>query len=237
MGRLILLMRKTWTEGKHPRDERGRFSLASDTGLAAPLGNNISEEKQAAIWQRLESLTVPILKVEYSIAEYNKYFPEGTVKTPIKIVKMGSDQFAKLGRKDSGGRQSYIGAAYQTLTDPVAIIKEGNDDVYTKSFTNEKGFSTFMSVEKDKEDGRFVVTNYMRHKEEIAKKIKRADSIAFLKNDRGSPARMDKGGVPHAIDSHTPILSPKPLKKSSPRLMIKRSLVQEMAGRQRQAND
>jgi hypothetical protein len=106
------------------------------------------------------------------------------------------------------------------------VIKEGNDDVYIKSFTGEKGVSTFVSVEKDKEDGRFVVTNYIRHKNEVVKKIKWASSIAYLKDDRGGPARMDKEGVPHANSSHTFTVSPEPLKKSRPKIkfVIKKSL-------------
>jgi hypothetical protein len=128
---------------------------------------------------------------------------------------MGVDQFEKLGRKDGGERQSYIGAAYQTLTDPVVILKEGTDTVYIKSFTNENGISTFLSVEKDKEDGRFVVTNYKRHKKEVLKKIKRADGVIYLKdNVDGNPASMDKEGIPRVNDSHTSIVSADGLKKS-----------------------
>ncbi|GHT70308.1 hypothetical protein FACS1894110_21620 [Spirochaetia bacterium] len=117
---------------------------------------------------------------------------------------MGTDQFAKLGRKDKGARQSYIGAAYQTLTDPIVVIKEGDDDIYIKSFISEDGISTFISVEKDKENGRFIVTNYKRRRKEVEKKIKKADSIVYLKDNRGSPARMDKEGVPRAESFHTP---------------------------------
>jgi len=160
-----------------------------------------------------------MIEVEYSKEEYNRFFKGGYVKTPIKIVKMGADQFEKLERKDKGARKSYIGAAYQTLTDPVLIIKEGNDDVYIKSFLNKKGFSTFVSVEKNKEDDRFVVTNYFRHKSEVLKKIKWADGVVYLKDSvDGSPARMDKEGVPHAESSHTPIISHEPGKKSSSKI-------------------
>jgi hypothetical protein len=166
--------------------------------------------------KKLEEFAVPMIEVEYSKEEYNRFFKGGYVKTPIKIVKMGAEQFEKLERKDKGTRKSYIGAAYQTLTDPVVIIKEGNDDVYIKSFLNKKGFSTFVSVEKNKEDDRFVVTNYFRHKSEVLKKIKWADGVVYLKDSvDGSPARMDKEGVPHAESSHTPIISHEPDEKSS----------------------
>ncbi|MDR1904383.1 MAG: hypothetical protein LBQ88_19130, partial [Treponema sp.] len=175
----------------------------------------ISQEQQEEAKKKLEELAVPMMEVEYTHAEYNKLFRRGEIKTPIKTVKMGVDQFSKLGSRDGGNRKSYIGAAYQTLTDPVVVIKEGNDDVYIKSFIGENGISTFISVEKDKEDGRFVVTNYKRKKDEILKKIKKADGIVYLKDDSGSPARMDKEGVPHASGSHTSTVSPESGEKSS----------------------
>jgi hypothetical protein len=95
------------------------------------------------------------------------------------------------------------------------MIKKGNDDVYIKSFTTKNGISTFMSVEKDKRDGRFIITNYRRHKNEIIRKIKWADGILYIKEDSGSPASMDKEGIPHADSSHTSSLSPDSPKKSS----------------------
>ena len=203
-----------------PKDEKGKGQEKTPEGkkqAGARQGavSGISPEQQKEAEKKLEDLAVPMMEVEYSNDEYNRLFPEGTVKTPIKTVKMGADQFAKLGRKDNGGRQSYIGAAYQTLTDPVVIIKEGNDDVYIKSFAEKDGIATFISVEKDKDDGRFVVTSYKRKKSEVIKKIKRADSVAYLKDDRGSPARMGKEGVPHADSSHTSTLSPDSGEKSS----------------------
>jgi hypothetical protein len=176
----------------------------------------ISPEQQAEVKKKLENLAVPMMEVGYSKDEYNRLFPEGIVKTPLKTVKMGSDQFAKLGRKDSGGRQSYIGAAYQTLTDPIVVIKEGNDDVYIKSFTGENGIKTFVSIEKDKEDGRFIVTNYRRKEQEILKKIKRADSIAYIADDRGSPAGGNEGKpLAGEGDNHLSIVSPDSPERSS----------------------
>jgi hypothetical protein len=251
--------------------EKARGEVRNHALSIAMRGNKNAKRgsvKSRAI-ARLDRYAVPMMEVEYSREAYNKLFKGGYVKTPINTVKMGTDQFEKLGRKDSGGRRSYIGAAYQTLTDPVVILKEGTDDVYIKSFVTKSGISTFMSVEKDKADGRFVVTNYMRHKKEIIRKIKWADSIAYLKGNRGSPANgvcephrskvsphnmkksseikwadgvvylkgnvdgspacMDKEGVPHATSSHTSTVSRKPLKKSNKkRFVIKKSVADEI---------
>ena len=212
MGKLILVMKspyyraflhKVWDENKHPRSDDGRFSEG---------GMDLNAQRTRIV-ESLDAMAAPMLEMEYTPENYNEYFKGGYVKTPLGIVKMGADQFAKLGRRE---RKSYIGAAYQTLTDPVVVIREGTDNIYIKSFINNDGVSTFVSVEKDKEDGRFVVTNYMRHKKEVEKKIKRADGIVYMKGDvDGSPARMGKGGVPHAEGSHTFIVLHKPKKKSS----------------------
>jgi hypothetical protein len=176
----------------------------------------IDPEQQAEVKKKLEDLAVPMMEVEYSKDEYNRLFPEGTVKTPLKTVKMGSDQFAKLGRKDSGDRQSYIGAAYQTLTDPIVIIKEGDEDVYIKSFTGKNGIKTFVSVEKNKDDERIIVTNYRRNEREILKKIKWADSIAYLKDNRGGPAGGNEGKpLADEGDNHLSTVSPESGEKSS----------------------
>jgi hypothetical protein len=197
-------MRKAWEERRHPRTDNGRFTNGAEEGRAVqPKGANVknvssvdSIKKILAI-ASLEKKAVPMMAVEYSEEEYNRLF------------KMGANQFSELGRKDDGGRQSYIGAAYQTLTDPVIVIKEGDADVYIKSFIRKKGISTFISVEKDKEDGRFIVANHMRHKDEVIKKIKWADGVVYLKDSvGGSPARMDKRGYPHAKSSHTSTVSP-----------------------------
>jgi hypothetical protein len=202
------------------------YYYADDEGKSAEDGdppNAEAQESQKESFQKqkervienLDKMAVPMMSVAYSKDEYNRLFPKGTVETPIGTVKMGVDQFAKLGRRDDGKRQSYIGAAFQTLTDPVVILQEDTDDIYIKSFINENGVSTFMSVEKDQADGRFVVTNYLRHKKEVIKKIKKVDSIVYIKDDRGNPARMSKEGVPHADGSHTDTVSHKTEKESS----------------------
>jgi hypothetical protein len=224
-ARLALLKATSgFEESKHNRDGKGRFSAQGGTAS----GNELAE--------KLDMFAVPMMEMEYSRENYNKLFKGGFVKTPIGTVRMGSDQFDKLARKDGGARKSYLGAAWQTLTDPVMVIGEGDDRVYIKSFSGDKGFSTFVSVEKNKEDGRFVITNYMRHKSEVLKKIKWADGVIYQKdNVDGGPARMDKGGIPHAESSHTPTVSPDPLKKSSgrkgKRLLVKSSLAKQIMGR------
>ena len=64
------------------------------------------------ITEKLETMAVPIDEREFTIDEYRKVFPQGTVKTPIGKVKIGKNQFSKLAEKDDGKRQGLIGAMY-----------------------------------------------------------------------------------------------------------------------------
>jgi hypothetical protein len=131
------------------------------------------EEQIATVFRSLEKLSVPMQTRTHTREEYNKLFPQGTAQTPIATVKLGKDLFDKINRKDDGKRQNLLGALYQTLSDPIAIIKEGSDDVYIKSFTksDKQGVFVVLSVEKDENDERVVVTIYRRKMREVKNKI------------------------------------------------------------------
>lgn len=85
--------------------------------------------------KKLKLFAVPMQKIEFSRDTYKRLFPGDKVKTPIENVKLGEHQYEKLKAR---GREEYLGAVYQTLTDPVVVIEteKGNDRVrlYTKSF-------------------------------------------------------------------------------------------------------
>lgn len=171
-------------------------------------GEKTGDAQNAALWQRIKRILLisakPMDMREYSPVEYTKLFPQGFVQTPLKEVKLGKDLFSKLGRKDSGARQALIGALYQTLKHPVVVIKEGDDYVFIKSFCkdNKSGYAAVIAVEKPEKNGRIVVTAYRRKEREIAKKIKKADSIVYV-DDRGSRANESKSrcrSVSHNIE-------------------------------------
>jgi hypothetical protein len=87
---------------------------------------------------------------EFTNEEYNRVFSRGTVITPIGVVKIGRNQFSKLAKKDGGSRQGLIGAMYQTLLDPVVIIREREKerlaDIFIKSFIVGEGKKESITV-------------------------------------------------------------------------------------------
>jgi hypothetical protein len=155
-------------------------------------------ELQQKIIDSLASLAVQMDSREFSREEYNRLFPRGTVETPLGTVKLGANQFEKLEDKDQGKRQGLIGAMYQTLSDPVAIIRETQEgkeaDVFIKSFCKEGeagGFSTVMSIVVDIEGQRIAISTYKRKAREVIKKIKKADGIVYVKDGGGSRTNRD----------------------------------------------
>jgi len=149
------------------------------------------------ILEKLVFFAVPMEKSEFTNEEYNRVFSRGTVETPIGEVKLGKNQFSKLAEKDGGSRQGLIGAMRQTLTDPVVIINEIEEDrkanVFIKSFTVEedkkeslKDVSLIVAVVVNIQETKIVISTYKRKRREVVNKIKKADGIVYIKDNRGS---------------------------------------------------
>jgi tRNA(Ile)-lysidine synthase TilS/MesJ len=146
----------------------------------------------ARILGLLDVLAVPVHETSFSIEVYNQFFPRGTITTPVGEVKLGKNQFQKLEEKDSGKRRPLIEAMYQTLSDPIIIIAEHEDDrfanVFIKSFKKEgeRDFDTIMSVVVTIGEEKIAISTYKRKKREVLNKIKKADGIIYIKDDSGS---------------------------------------------------
>ena len=149
------------------------------------------------ILEKLVSLAVPMEKSEFTNDEYNRVFSRGIVNTPIGEVKLGKNQFSKLAEKDGGARQGLIGAMRQTLSDPVVIIRESEEerkaDVFIKSFTvdEEKNESLIVAVVVNIQGTKVVISTYKRKRREVVNKIKKADGIVYIKDNGGSLTNED----------------------------------------------
>jgi hypothetical protein len=241
MGKRIFFIRKSWKENLHPRDGHGRFSFAPDNGQNPPMGNtavNLNEFKDE-IKHTLIDTAVPRMKVGYTEENFKKLFGKwNRVDTPIGGVTVPHSQFIKLEKEK---REGWLGAMYQTITDPVVIIQESPErKLYIKTFTPErKGVITFLSVIIEDGNNRVNISNHEKDINNILNKIKKAgdvvykkptntgvDSLTFGKSlRRVLSAGGNYGDQPLAIKgiNHLSIISQESLKKSSPRLIIKMS--------------
>jgi len=192
MGKMALLMRKSWKEELHPRDGGGQFAHAPDTGMNPPAGNGTAHlaELKDAIRHDLENMAVPRLKVDYTEENFKKLFGEwNRVDTPAGRVTVPHSQFEKLEKEN---RKGWLGAMYQTITDPVLVIQESPErKLYVKAFTPEKkGVITFLSVVIEKDKSQVNITNHEKDMANVLNKIKKADAVVYKK-----PATIGGGSL------------------------------------------
>jgi hypothetical protein len=148
-------------------------------------------ERISRITAKLESMAIPMEVISFSIDEYRKVFPQGTVQTPIGEVKKDKNQFSKLAEKDYGKRQGLIGAMRQTLSDPIVIIQEEKSGrkayLFIKSFIKGEKTNIIVSVVVTIENDKIVISTYKRKKREVLSKIKMAGVMTYEKGHGASP--------------------------------------------------
>jgi len=145
---------------------------------------DVKIENLTRIMAKLEAMVLPIGFKEFSKDEYEKSFPEGTIKTPLGIVKLGAHQFEKMDKK---GRKGLIASMYFTLNDPVVIFLEARGDkeakIYIKSFRELGSLKTIyvMSVVAHIDGQAIAISTGRRKRKQIIKGIEMARSILYEK--------------------------------------------------------
>ncbi|MDR0475122.1 MAG: hypothetical protein LBH43_15795, partial [Treponema sp.] len=139
------------------------------------------QENTAVLKERIknkfEETAVPMEKYEFSEENFQKLFPNGKVKTPLGEVKLGEHQYQKL---ESKGRQEYLGAVFQTLSDPVIIIEtERNEQkakLYLKSF-EDKNTQIVVSVVVDINGKPVSISTHRREMNNALNAIKKGNIL------------------------------------------------------------
>lgn len=147
---------------------------------------------QKALALSLEKNVSPLKELELNRENWNKMFPDGTVKTPVGTVKLGENQFDKLRRND---RNNLLAAMYETLLNPALILeKETLDEksgefrpvnVYGKSFihedSNHKRAVESVVIFKDGEN--ISISTHNKNIKDFVKQIKTADQIIYADSE------------------------------------------------------
>lgn len=147
---------------------------------------------QKALALSLEKNVSPLKELELNRENWNKMFPDGTVKTPVGTVKLGENQFDKLRRND---RNNLLAAMYETLSNPALILeKETLDEksgefkpvnVYGKSFihedSNHKRAVESVIIFKDGEN--ISISTHNKNIKDFVKQIKTADQIIYADSE------------------------------------------------------
>lgn len=147
---------------------------------------------QKALALSLEKNVSPLKELELNRENWNKMFPDGTVKTPVGTVKLGENQFDKLRRND---RNNLLAVMYETLSNPALILeKETLDEksgefkpvnVYGKSFihedSNHKRAVESVIIFKDGEN--ISISTHNKNIKDFVKQIKTADQIIYADSE------------------------------------------------------
>jgi len=139
--------------------------------------------------KKLEQLAEPMRQYDFTRSNYDELFPRGIIITPIGNVKLGKHQFDKLREKR---RENLLGAMYQTLSDPIAIVEETKNDkkalLYTKTFkesssSNEGAgkIKTAVSVVVTIDNINVAISTHRRSLRHVLQKIKDAASVIYQK--------------------------------------------------------
>ena len=177
-------------EYQKPNDEDLTFYYEKFEKEAANENEVVQLQKAFAL--SLEKNVSPLKELELNRENWNKMFPDGTVKTPVGTVKLGENQFDKLRRND---RNNLLAAMYETLSNPALILeKETLDEksgefrpvnVYGKSFihedSNHKRAVESVVIFKDGEN--ISISTHNKNIKDFVKQIKTADQIIYADSE------------------------------------------------------
>lgn len=150
----------------------------------------LTDEIKNELLNKLYNNSEKMIEVEYNREEYNKLFPRGCIQTPIGEVKLSPHQFERFGDKDNGKRKWLLGALYQTLKNPLIVIKDIDSKgrfskLFIKSLEDKNSKKRIMiSVVPTIDDIQVVVSSGLRKLKQIEHKIKLASSF-YYKEDGG----------------------------------------------------
>jgi len=143
------------------------------------------------------------------LAEFGE---NGIVQTPIGEVKMGDNQYLKMGAKNRGAE---FGMVKPTLANPDVIIEEKDSRenvereyvlLFVKSFIiSDRKITHFESVTVSKDGNEVVVSNHIVNKGALKNKLSQ-NPIIYASPANGSEMRLAKNqlsGLPDIVPTQT----------------------------------
>ena len=181
--------------GQAKRGVRAHIGVSDHlkSGLAEKiiLGGYMNEEERLEeldfLKKRLKRKFVemedPMKQIEFTRENYKKLFPDNRITTPIGSIKIGEHQYEKLEVKKL---QDYLGAMYQTLTDPIVIIKKednrGKAQLFSKSFEHRpKKKDGVISVIADIDGENVSISTHPKYLKRVIDEIKNAADLVYEK--------------------------------------------------------
>lgn len=208
MGKVILLMRKAWAEGPHPRAGNGRFTLAPDTGMNPP-GEN-GGKRPASLKNTIHTIlygTAAEKKAlegkHYHLADTPPFMKD--LEPPIKgeyfTVKYGVISHHKNKDADHNLSEQEWLALCDAITKPFAITtREGGHSLFTELKHNNKPVMVGIELK-----GRMIEVNAI--KTAYAAKSTKGEKIIYT-SEKITPEQGIFLGRPNSAKKPTGVTSP-----------------------------
>lgn len=194
----------------------------------AMIGRSLTEREATELIERMEATAEVAPTIELTPENWIAQFGEdGTVETPIGIVKMGENQYFKMARQ---GRESKLGMVKPTLQNPNVVVEDyrpatdgaserDTSYIFVKTFSKEDGsrYYYFTSVTVRKEGREVVISNQERSDKRISKLLQQG-KVAWIDNgilhpkaqvgksvslnDSSNPTDSDNGTAMLGINSY-----------------------------------
>ncbi|MCU6767842.1 LPD5 domain-containing protein [Barnesiella propionica] len=167
------------------------------------IGRSLSEQEATDLIAQMEANAEVASTIELTPENWIAQFGEdGTVETPVGVVKMGENQYFKIAQQ---GRNGKFGMIKPTLQNPDVVIEDyrpaeaGNSErdtslLFVKTFIKEDGsrYYHFTSVTVKKEGREVVISNQERSSKRISKLLQQG-KITWIKDDSLYPtAQVEK---------------------------------------------
>ena len=176
-------------------------------GRRAKRGGSEPDQGLRLIEQRLIAHALPWRHLEFSERAWKMEFPDGTVKTPIGVVKLGDRQHEKLSSLD---RKHYFGLIRPTLENPAYVVSTRETDEqlavrreigetpqraskleFIRAFVREDGeHQGFLCVTVSRGAIEVSVSSGPRRLSELARKVRKGAILTFDLPYQGSPQAL-----------------------------------------------
>lgn len=187
------------------------------------VGRSLSEQEASDLIARMETNAEVAPAIELTPENWITLFGEdGTVETPIGIVKMGENQYFKMAQQ---GRNGKLGMIKPTLQAPNVIVEDfrlassveserDSSYIFVKTFTKDNGerYYHFTSVTVRKDGREVVISNQERTKNRISKLLQQGtitwinDDSLYPKAQVGKSVSLNDSNIPTNSDNGDALL-------------------------------
>lgn len=187
------------------------------------IGRSLTEQEATELIKRMEASAEVAPTIELTPENWIAQFGEdGTVETPIGIVKMGENQYFKMARQ---GREGKLGMVKPTLQNPDVIVEDyrpasvgaserDTSYIFVKTFDKEDGsrYYYFTSVTVRKDGREVVISNQERSDKRISKLLQQGkvawidNGILHPKAQVGKSVSLNDSSNPTSSDNETAML-------------------------------